>query len=146
MGGGGAAAGTGRRARHEEGRRRVSLLWDEPAEGMGDLSNSSRRQWVIWRQLGWVRGPGDSCFKETRVSLFLGPTTAPGTNTKPEVPCPMSPGVLELGRPFFQYPGPVTSPALLGSRTFSGKAGLTRLLSGYLDPTSVIRSNFQLLI
>lgn len=26
---------------------RVSLLWDEPAEGMGDLSNSSWRQWVI---------------------------------------------------------------------------------------------------
>lgn len=26
----------------------VSLLWDEPAERVGDLSNSSGRQWVIW--------------------------------------------------------------------------------------------------
>lgn len=37
--------------------------------------------------------------------------------------------------------GPVTSPALLGSRTYSGKTGLMRLLSGCMDPTSVTRSN-----
>lgn len=51
--------------RKEEGyeRLQVSLLWDKPAEGMGDLSDSSRRQWIIWRQLRWMRGPGDSCFQ-----------------------------------------------------------------------------------
>lgn len=26
----------------------VSLLWDEPAEGVGDLSDSSGGEWVIW--------------------------------------------------------------------------------------------------
>lgn len=41
----------------------VSLLWDQPAEGMGDLSDSSWRQRVIRRQLRRMRGPGDSCFQ-----------------------------------------------------------------------------------
>lgn len=48
-------------ATRRKGVHGLSLLWDEPAEGMWDLPNSSGRQWVIRRQLGWMRGPGDSC-------------------------------------------------------------------------------------
>lgn len=81
-----------------------SLLWDEPAEGMGDLSDSSRRQWVIRRQLRWVRGPGDSCFKETCVSLLPGPTTTPENNTKPEVSCPWSQVCWSLEGLSFRWP------------------------------------------
>lgn len=63
----GQAGPTEGRAQHEAGERverlQISLLWDEPAEGMGDLPDSSRREWVIRRQLRRVRGPGDSCFQ-----------------------------------------------------------------------------------
>lgn len=51
----------------------VSLLWDQPAEGMGDLSDSSWRQRVIRRQLRWMRGPGDSCFQREMCQIVPSP-------------------------------------------------------------------------
>lgn len=39
----------------------MNLLWHEPAQRVSDGSHSARRQGVIWRELRWVRCPGNTC-------------------------------------------------------------------------------------
>lgn len=122
----------------------VSLLWDQPAEGMGDLSDSSWRQRVIRRQLRWMRGPGDSCFQRETCQIVPSLPTFITHITSNRSPPPPRPGCPHSGKPLSLRIAALSTFGQLWAVTqeYPREGGPIYCLSSYPGASSVVVTCF----